>query len=77
MGTTDNPNAANNNGLTPINVAAKGWHFEIVKTLMSTTDDPNVVDMSTVFEFYSISFYQSYYNSYFGAGCPRPVLADF
>ena len=39
MGTTDNPNAANNNGLTPINVAAKGWHFEIVKTLMSTTDD--------------------------------------
>ena len=63
MGTTDNPNAANNNGLTPINVAAKGWHFEIVKTLMSTTDDPNVVDMSTVFEFYSILFSQSYYNS--------------
>ena len=37
MATTDNPNVADNNGLTPIRVAARGWHVEIVKTLVETS----------------------------------------
>ena len=41
MKSTDNPNAPDNNGVTPIFVAAQNNHIEIVKILMKATDNPN------------------------------------
>ena len=38
---TDNPNAPNNFGVTPIHLAAKYGHTEIVKFLAPLTDNPN------------------------------------
>ena len=38
---TDNPNAPNKNGLTPIYMAAMNRHTEIVKILVPLTDNPN------------------------------------
>ena len=38
---TDNPNAPNSEGVTPIIQAANYGHTEIVKFLASLTDDPN------------------------------------
>ena len=37
---TDNPNAPENNGTTPIHIAALHGHTEIVKILIPLTDNP-------------------------------------
>ena len=42
---TDNPNAPDNNGWTPIHEAAKNGHTEIVKALIECTDNPNAPDI--------------------------------
>ena len=41
IGSTDNPNAPDNNGWTPIHEAAQNGHTEIVNALMKHTDTPN------------------------------------
>ena len=41
---TDNPNAAMNNGDTPIHKAASRGHTEIVKILVPLTNNPNAPD---------------------------------
>ena len=46
MPSTDNPNAPDNVGLTPIHCAAWNGHVEIVRLLMETTDNPNAPDIS-------------------------------
>ena len=38
---TDNPNAPDKNGTTPIHRAARNGHAEIVKILVPLTDNPN------------------------------------
>ena len=40
MAYLENPNAPNNEGLTPIHIAAFG-HIEIVRLLMTSTNNPN------------------------------------
>ena len=41
---TNNPNAPNKDGSTPIHQAAKKGHTEIVKFLAPLTDNPNAPD---------------------------------
>ena len=41
MNIAQNPNAPNNNGATPIFVAAQENHIEVMKLLMNATDNPN------------------------------------
>ena len=41
---TDNPNAPNHNGKTPIHEAAYWGHTKIVKFLAPLTDNPNAPD---------------------------------
>ena len=38
---TKNPNAPNNDGITPIFIAAQNNHIEMVKLLMKSTENPN------------------------------------
>ena len=38
---TNNPNAPNKYGNTPIHMAAQNWYTEIVKILAPLTDNPN------------------------------------
>ena len=38
---TDNPNAPDNNGQTPIYLAAANGHTDMVKILAPLTDNPN------------------------------------
>ena len=41
MNSTDNPNQARNDGVTPIFIAAEKGHIEVVKLLMNSTENPN------------------------------------
>ena len=41
-----NPNAPSKSGWTPIHLAARNGHIEIVKTLIQCTDNPNVPNNS-------------------------------
>ena len=44
---TDNPNASNNSGYTPIHLAARCGHTEIVKILAPLSDNPNANNNGT------------------------------
>ena len=41
IGSTDNPNAPDNEGWTPIHIGAQNGHTEIVKALIGSTENPN------------------------------------
>ena len=41
MKTTDNPNVTDENGITPIHLAAANGHLEVFKLLIKSTDNPN------------------------------------
>ena len=44
MKTSDNPNAADANGITPIHLAAEKGHMKVIKILMTATSNPNAPD---------------------------------
>ena len=45
---TETPNAPNQDGLTPIHLAAMNGHTEVVKFLVTYTETPNAPDTSGV-----------------------------
>ena len=49
---TDNPNAPDRNGDTPIHEAAENGHTEIVKILVPLTDNPNAPNNKGITPFY-------------------------